>query len=180
MCVGYSGWAPGQLQGEVDERSWHLAAADSGTLLKQLLRQAAELPPPEAAATVAVTTTGLRSEPSAAPAAATAAAAEPEAADAAEDAAELDALAEQYLDAERELAASAASAASAPSAASERQLQELLRSGSDTWSSLMASIGREADVRQAEGGLADRMLGEWVRAHCAPPCVHRTPPLCVP
>ena len=58
VCVGYSGWAPGQLQGEVDERSWHLAAADSGTLLKQLLRQAAELPPPEAAATVAVTTTG--------------------------------------------------------------------------------------------------------------------------
>jgi hypothetical protein len=29
----------------------------------------------------------------------------------------------------------------------------------------MASIGREADVRQAEGGLADRMLGEWVRTH---------------
>ena len=40
----------------------------------------------------------------------------------------------------------------------------------------MASIGREADVRQAEGGLADRMLGEWVRTHCTPPCVHRTPP----
>ena len=39
----------------------------------------------------------------------------------------------------------------------------------------MASIGREADVRQAEGGLADRMLGEWVREHLLPKPAVPTP-----
>ena len=131
-----------------------------------MLRQAGELPPPEAAATVAVTATGLSASVApAAPAAAAAVAAEPEAT----AAADLDSLADQYLDAERDLAASAASAAS------ELQLQELLRSGTDTWSSLMASIGRGADELQTEGGLADRMLGEWVREHLLPKPATPTP-----
>ena len=46
VFVGYAGWAPKQLQGEVERDSWFLASADSGTLLKELLRQGTELPPP--------------------------------------------------------------------------------------------------------------------------------------
>lgn len=47
--VGYAGWAPAQLQGEVERNSWFLASADSGTLLQELLRQGTELPPPSCA-----------------------------------------------------------------------------------------------------------------------------------
>ena len=45
---------PQQLQGEVERDSWFLASADSGTLLKELLRQGPELPPPAAVSSGAV------------------------------------------------------------------------------------------------------------------------------
>ena len=49
VTVGYSGWAPGQLQMEVDTRdSWYLASAAGDTLLRELLQQAKDLPPPSA------------------------------------------------------------------------------------------------------------------------------------
>jgi putative transcriptional regulator len=48
VFAGYAGWGPGQLQGEVNRKSWFLASADSGTLLSELLRQATEMPPPSA------------------------------------------------------------------------------------------------------------------------------------
>ena len=46
FCVfaGYAGWAPAQLQGEVERDSWFLAAADSSVLLQELLQQAREVP----------------------------------------------------------------------------------------------------------------------------------------
>jgi len=46
LFVGYAGWAPEQLQGEVERDSWYLAAADSSVLLGQLLEQGTTLPPP--------------------------------------------------------------------------------------------------------------------------------------
>lgn len=49
VFVGYAGWGPGQLQGEVERDSWFLAAADSSVVLNTLLQQATKLPVPDAA-----------------------------------------------------------------------------------------------------------------------------------
>ena len=45
VFVGYAGWAPDQLQRELERDSWFLASADGGLLLQELLRQGRELPP---------------------------------------------------------------------------------------------------------------------------------------
>lgn len=47
--------------------------------------------------------------------------------------------------------------------------------GIDTWSNLMRGIGRESDVLQSEGMLADRMLEQWVRCHLVPKPTMPTP-----
>jgi putative AlgH/UPF0301 family transcriptional regulator len=39
VFVGYAGWGPGQLKGELERRSWYMVATDSQTLLKELARQ---------------------------------------------------------------------------------------------------------------------------------------------
>ena len=92
---------------EVEKRdSWFLASADSGTLLRGLLEQAQELPPPSDDGT---------------------------------------ATAEPLL-------------------------------GIDTWANLMRGIGREDDARSSsDDDLADKMLGEWVRAHLLPKPPRPTP-----
>lgn len=46
LFVGYAGWGPGQIEGEVKRDSWFTASADGGTLLKELLKKNQELPPP--------------------------------------------------------------------------------------------------------------------------------------
>ena len=39
VFIGYAGWGPEQLQGELDRQSWHLAAADSENLLRGMLKR---------------------------------------------------------------------------------------------------------------------------------------------
>eukprot|EP00316_Scyphosphaera_apsteinii_P001127 CAMPEP_0119329650 /NCGR_PEP_ID=MMETSP1333-20130426/76351_1 /TAXON_ID=418940 /ORGANISM="Scyphosphaera apsteinii, Strain RCC1455" /LENGTH=546 /DNA_ID=CAMNT_0007338819 /DNA_START=61 /DNA_END=1698 /DNA_ORIENTATION=- len=53
LFVGYAGWAPKQLQSECERDSWYLASADSAVLLRELLRQGTELPPPSAGEAIA-------------------------------------------------------------------------------------------------------------------------------
>jgi hypothetical protein len=46
--VGYAGWGPGQLSGELDRKSWYMCATDSRTLLKELARQSRGVDPRDA------------------------------------------------------------------------------------------------------------------------------------
>jgi putative AlgH/UPF0301 family transcriptional regulator len=39
VFVGYAGWGPGQLKGELARNSWYMVATDSQTLLQELARQ---------------------------------------------------------------------------------------------------------------------------------------------
>lgn len=48
MFVGYAGWGPSQLAGELTRNSWYMVATDSGTLLKELGRQAEGADPRDA------------------------------------------------------------------------------------------------------------------------------------
>lgn len=48
VFIGYAGWGPGQLMGELDRKSWYMVATDSQTLLTELGRQSAASDPREA------------------------------------------------------------------------------------------------------------------------------------
>eukprot|EP00980_Cylindrotheca_fusiformis_P023812 scaffold11032_cov122-Cylindrotheca_fusiformis.AAC.13 len=48
VFVGYAGWGPGQLKGELERKSWYMVATDSQTLLKELARQAEGADPRDA------------------------------------------------------------------------------------------------------------------------------------
>ncbi|KAG7361158.1 ACR COG1678 domain containing protein [Nitzschia inconspicua] len=48
VFVGYAGWGPGQLAGELTRNSWYMVATDSGTLLKELGRQSEGADPRDA------------------------------------------------------------------------------------------------------------------------------------
>lgn len=48
VFVGYAGWSPGQLMGELERNSWYMVATDSQTLLKELARQGAGADPRDA------------------------------------------------------------------------------------------------------------------------------------
>jgi putative AlgH/UPF0301 family transcriptional regulator len=48
VFVGYAGWGPGQLKGELERNSWYMVATDSQTLLKELARQGEAADPRDA------------------------------------------------------------------------------------------------------------------------------------
>lgn len=48
LFAGYAGWGPQQLAGELDRKSWYMAATDSQTLLKELARQSKDADPLDA------------------------------------------------------------------------------------------------------------------------------------
>mmetsp|Transcript_8976 Transcript_8976/g.19393 ORF Transcript_8976/g.19393 Transcript_8976/m.19393 type:complete len:699 (-) Transcript_8976:1267-3363(-) len=48
VIVGYAGWGPSQLKGELERNSWYMAATDSQTLLKELARQSEGADPRDA------------------------------------------------------------------------------------------------------------------------------------
>ena len=48
VFIGYAGWGPGQLMGELDRKSWYMVATDSQTLFTELGRQSAASDPREA------------------------------------------------------------------------------------------------------------------------------------
>ncbi|VEU43008.1 unnamed protein product [Pseudo-nitzschia multistriata] len=48
VFVGYAGWGPNQLKGELERNSWYMAATDSQTLLKELARQSEGADPRDA------------------------------------------------------------------------------------------------------------------------------------
>lgn len=48
VFVGYAGWGPNQLAGELTRKSWYMVSTDSGTLLKELGRQSEGADPRDA------------------------------------------------------------------------------------------------------------------------------------
>ena len=39
VCSGYAGWAPGQLQGELDRGGWYMVATDTKTIFNLIQNQ---------------------------------------------------------------------------------------------------------------------------------------------
>ncbi len=48
LFIGYAGWGPGQLNGELERSSWYVVATDLQTLLKELARQSEGADPRDA------------------------------------------------------------------------------------------------------------------------------------
>ena len=141
VFVGYAGWAPKQLQGEVDRDSWFLASADSGTLLKELLRQGTELPSVSSGAHLysSHAVVYLLFPPCIA-----------------------------LLTIFAHLAASRWDAGLTRECTTSRMVGVIPSDGLATWEKLMTSIGRTDEVTRTRGSLSDRVLSEWCRVHLLP------------